>query len=295
MPEDASTGGDRMLRFAVPGRHVRGRLVRLHNVVDEIVSAHAYPDGIAEVLAEAVVLAALIGGVLRQDDGQLTLQVKGEGGQIRLLVADYRNGELRGYAAQELDRRSAPGSALQVLFGNGQLVITLDQSASHERYQGIVALAGESLHEAAEAYFANSEQLPTVLRIAARRGTDGRWTAGGLLVQHLPRGEEGGGRLMAAETGADWQHMAVLAGSVQPGELTDPSLPLDSLLWRLFHQEEVRIFPEQPLTRGCRCSEARISQVLLQFPESERAGMRDEEGVIVVDCEFCARQFHMRL
>lgn len=298
MTAEITRDGDRLLGFTMANRHARGRVVRLDTLLDQILSAHAYPDQLAHVLADALVLTALFGALLRPDDGQLTMQAKGEGGPIRLLVTDYRDGQLRGYADQDLDRRFAAGDSLQSLFGDGQLVVTLDQAASQERYQGIVALEGETLQQAAEAYFTASEQLATVVRIASARNSDGRWTAGGLLVQQLPRGEVGHERLGAgegADTGEDWRYIAALGGSVSAAELTDPSLPLENLLWRLFHEEEVRVLPESRLSRGCRCSEEHIRTVLTQFPEQERADMRNDDGVIAVDCEFCARQFQMKI
>ena len=291
--------GDRLLGFTIAGRQARGRVVRLDAALDRILSAHAYPDQIAHVLADALVLTAMLGALLRPDDGQLTMQAKGEGGPVRLLVTDYRDGMLRGYAAQDLDRRFPDVATLDALFGNGQLVVTLDQTASQERYQGIVELEGDSLQQAAEAYFTNSEQLPTLVRIASRRGADGRWTAGGFLLQQMARAEEGDTRLhveQEAESRAeDWRHVATLGGSVTAEELTDAALPLESLLWRLFHEEEIRVLPAQPLARGCRCSEEHIRRILSQFPEEERAEMRNAEGVISVDCEFCARQFLLQI
>jgi molecular chaperone Hsp33 len=287
--------GDRLLGFTLPGRAARGRVVRLDAALGEILAAHAYPQPIARLLAEALALTALLGALFRPQEGQLTLQAKGEGGPVTLLVADYRDGALRGYASQDLDRRFPPAATLEALFGRGHLVITLDQTASAERYQGIVALGGETLQQAAQGYFENSEQLPTLVRLAAAQDSDGRWTAGGLLVQHMARPESGGARLHVEARGADWAHVAALAGTVADTELVDPSLPLETLLWRLFNEDEVHVLPATALARGCRCSEAHIEKVLAQFPEAERAQMRNPQGVISVDCEFCSRQFLLRV
>lgn len=293
--DTAPRDGDRLLGFTLPGRAARGRVVRLDSALGEILAAHAYPEPIARLLAEALVLTALLGALLRPDEGQLTLQAKGEGGPVTLLVADFREGALRGYASQDLDRRFAPAETLEALFGRGHLVITLDQTASAERYQGIVALGGETLEQAAQGYFENSEQLPTLVRLAARRDTDGRWVAGGLLLQHMARAEEGAARLHVDETSPDWGHVATLGATVTADELADPALPLETLLWRLFNEDEVRVMPALPLSRGCRCSEGHILKVLAQFPEAERAEMRNADGVISVDCEFCSRQFLLRI
>ncbi len=287
---------DRVLGFLIPGRSARGRVVRLGPALDAILSAHAYAETPARLLAQALALAALMGAILRPDEGQVTIQAQpaaGREGPVRLLVADYLAGALRGYVAVDPDRRLLEGDALDQVFGGGHLVITLDQSATAERYQGIVALEGQSLAAAAQGYFASSEQVPTLVRLAAGRGADGGMRAGGFIVQHLARAEAGGPRLglEADADHPDWAHVAALAGTLAEAELIDPDLPLETLLWRLFHEEEVRVLPAVPLSRGCRCSEAYIRSVLLRFPEDERAGMRGDDGRIAVDCEFCSRRF----
>jgi molecular chaperone Hsp33 len=286
--------GGALLGFTLPKRGARGRVVRLERTLSDILATHAYSDAIATLVGEALVLAALLGDLLRPGEGQLTLQARGDG-PVKLLVADWRDGEVRAYAAQELDRRFAdrPGErpSLGALLGKGYLAITLDQTLAAERYQGIVDLGDQCLEEAAGTYFSTSEQVPTVVRLAAGRDSEGRWTAGGLVLQSLSRGEEGAARLHVDGVNPDWAHVATLAGSVRPAELVDPALPLDDLLWRLFHEEQVRVLPERPVTRGCRCSEAHILTVLSQFPEEERREMRNAQGQISVDCEFCSRQF----
>ena len=293
-------GTDRILGFTIPGRAARGRVVRLDSTLNEILAAHAYPEPVARIVAETLVLTALLGALFREDEGQLTVQAKGEGGLLKLLVADWRQGELRGYASQDLDRRFPPldegvSASLEALLGQGYLAITLDQTASAERYQGIVELGRDTLEAAAEGYFANSEQLPTLVRLAARRGVDGRWSAGGLIVQHLPRAEDGAARLHVDAGLEHWAHVETLAATIQPDELTDADLSLEGLLWRLFNEDEVRVLPEIAISRGCSCSEARILNVLGQFPEEERAEMRNADGVIAVDCEFCSRQFLLEI
>lgn len=283
--------GDRLIGFTLPDRSGRGRVARLDAALGEILAAHAYPEPIARLLAETLVLTALLGALFRPNEGQLTLQAKGEGGPIRLLVADCRDGALRGYASQDLDRRFKPADTLEALFGRGHMVITLDQTETSERYQGIVDLGSGNLEAAAQGYFLNSEQLPTLVRLAARLGDDGRWTAGGMLLQHMARAEQDAVRLHVEAENPDWQHVLALGATVTDAELADPALPLETLLWRLFHEDEVRVLPAQLLTRGCRCSPEHIGRVLLQFPEEERAEMRNSDGVISVDCEFCSRQF----
>jgi molecular chaperone Hsp33 len=302
-----ASGNDRILGFTIPGRGARGRVVRLDGVLGEILSAHAYPEPIARLLAEALVLTAMLGDLFRPTDGQLTVQAKGKGGPVRLLVSDFRDGALRGYASQDLDRRfvaadEGSSATLAWLFGEGHLVITLDQAGSDERYQGIVELGGETLEAAAQGYFQNSEQLPTLVRIAARRNGDGRWTAGGLVLQHLPRAEAGSARLHVENGGyapdsglSDWEHVQTLASTIADAELADTTVELETLLWRLFNEDEVRVFQAVELSKGCRCSLEHIRSVLGQFPEEERAEMRNADGVISVDCEFCSRQFLLEI
>lgn len=291
------TYAGRLLSFSIPARHARGRAVRLDAVLDEILAAHAYPPAITHLLAEALVLGALLGGLLKDEGGQLTMQAQTEGGVVNLLVCDWRGGELRGYVDFDSDRLAALGAnpSLYALFGKGYLAITFDLAATEgkpgQRYQGIVPLEGESLAEACERYFGQSEQVPTLIRVAVRSGGGGT-VAAGLLVQHLADGEEGRERLHARMDHPEWEHVAVLAGSVRHDELLDPALSLEAIVWRLFHEEsEVRVQRGAAIARGCRCSVEHYAAVIARFPPEERAAMRNEEGVIGVDCAFCSRSF----
>jgi len=289
------TGDDRVLSFTLPARNARGRAVRLGPVLETILSAHAYPAPILHLLAEALVVTALIGSLLKDGEGQLTMQAQSEDGIVDLLVCDYRAGELRGYVRHDAERLASLGAnpSLGALLGHGYLAITFDLATTGQRYQGIVPLEGGSLAEACESYFAQSEQVPTVIRVAVRNDASG-CVAGGLLAQHLPDGEEGRERLHVRMDHPEWEHVAVLAGSVRHSELVDPELSLESLVWRLFHEEdEVRVQPGAELTRGCRCNAAHYRSVLDSFPEAERLDMRDERGLIVIDCAFCSRLFEI--
>jgi molecular chaperone Hsp33 len=281
---------DEALGFAIPQRNARGRIVRLGPLLDHILSAHDYPAPIARILSEALVLSALLGSLLKEEEGQLTVQAQTERGIVDLLVCDYKGGELRGYVRFDPERLSALPSHrdLAALFGKGYLAITFDHPASQERYQGIVPLEGASLGEAAQSYFSQSEQLPSVVRLAV---DDTGHVAGGMLVQHLPEGEEGRDRLHTRLDDPEWEHVRILAETVKGAELTDPALPLDGVLWRLFHEEEVRVFEPVPLVKGCRCNFDYIKGVIGRFAADERAGMVDEDGFISVDCEFCSRVF----
>lgn len=285
---------DQVLGFTIPAQHARGRVVRLDGVLDTILSAHAYPPPITHLLAEALVLTTLAGSLLKDDGSQATIQAQTEEGPVRLLVCDFRGDELRGYVDFDADRLAALGAnpSLEALFGKGYLALTFDLANGKGRYQGIVPLEGASLAEACQGYFTQSEQVPTLIRVAIAGEAGGRCRAAGLLVQHLPEGEDGRERLHTRFDHPEWEHVAVLAGSLRHDELLDPALSLDAIVWRLFHEEdEVRVFAGPPIARGCRCSREHYEQVLARFSEEDRAEMRNEEGAIVVDCAFCSQSF----
>jgi molecular chaperone Hsp33 len=284
---------DQVLGFTIPMQHARGRLVRLDGVLGQILAAHDYPLVVAELLAEALVLTALAGSLLKDDGSQLTMQAQTEGGPVRLLVCDFRSDELRGYVDFDAERIASVGEAptLETLFGKGYLALTFDLANGKGRYQGIVPLEGASLAKAVEGYFFQSEQVPTLINIAVRNA-GGETRAAGLLLQHLPEGEEGRERLHVRFDHPEWEHVSILGGTLQGEELLDPALSLDAIVWRLFHDEaEVRIFAGPPLARGCRCSVAHYAEVIGRFPEEERAEMRNDAGEIVVDCAFCSQSF----
>jgi molecular chaperone Hsp33 len=284
------TNLDEAIGFTLPHRHARGRLVRLGPVLDQVLSSHDYPAPIARILSEALTLTALLGAMLKDAGGQLTLQAQTESGIVDLLVCDYRGGELRGYVRFDAERLadSTALPTLEGLFGKGYLAITFDQAATRERYQGIVPLEGAGLAEAAQSFFAQSEQIPSLVRIAI---DDTGHVAGGLLLQHLPEGEEGRERLHTRLDHPEWEHVRVLAETIRAKELIDVDLPVETLLWRLFHEEEVRVLASVPLVRGCRCSPEHVRGIIARFTAEERADMADENGVISVDCEFCSRSF----
>ena len=294
IPAD-ETGNDQVLSLTIPDRNARGRVVRLGPVLETILAAHAYPPAITHLLAEALVVTALIGSLLKDGEGQLTMQAQTEGGIVELLACDYRSGELRGYIRHDADRLAQLGAnpSLYALFGKGYLAITFDLATTRQRYQGIVPLEGNTLAEACESYFAQSEQVPTLIRVAVRSSASG-CVAGGLLVQHLAEGEEGRERLHVRMDHPEWDHVAALAGSIRHDELVDPELSLEALVWRLFHEEnEVRVERGLPLQRGCRCSLEHYAEVIAQFPANDQAEMRNEQGVIAIDCAFCSKVFEL--
>ncbi|MHA7820404.1 MAG: Hsp33 family molecular chaperone HslO [Erythrobacter sp.] len=298
MEDQTETFADKLLGFTLPARNARARVVRLDRAIDEVLSAHDYPAPVTHLLGEALVLAALMGGLLKADghDAQLTMQAQTQSGVVSLLVCDYRGGELRGYADFDAERLAILGAnpSLSALFGEGYIAITFETGRG-QRYQGIVPLEGDNLAEACETYFSQSEQVPTLIRIASRSSGEGR-VAAGILIQHLADGEEGRERLHVRMDHPDWEHVATMAGSISHEELLDPELSLEGIAWRLFHEEdEIRIQPGADLTRGCRCTEAYYQSVIARFPPEERDEMRNEDGLILVDCAFCAKAFELQI
>ena len=296
MTDTPETFADALLGYTLPARNARGRVVRLDRVIDAIMETHDYPAPITHLLGEALVLTALMGGLLKGEGAQMTIQAQTQDGVIRLLVCDFRDGEMRGYADFDSATLAELGAnpSLKALFGTGYLAITFETDSGTgmvERYQGIVPLEGDTLAQACENYFTQSEQIPTMIRVASRASGDGRMAAG-LLVQHLADGEEGRERLHVRMDHPDWEHVATLSSTISHEELLDSELSMEAIVWRLFHEEdEVRIQAGGGLTRGCRCSPAYYEAVIARFPKDEQEAMRDENGVISVDCAFCSRTF----
>ncbi|NJR78402.1 Hsp33 family molecular chaperone HslO [Sphingomonas corticis] len=289
---------DRALGFTIPARHTRGRIARLGPVLDAILAAHAYPPAIERLLADALVLTALVGATLKDPQGQLTLQTQTQAGVVTLLVCDYRGGELRGYVQFDAEKLAGlPAEpSLAALFGQGYLAITFDLAATGERYQGIVPLDGDTLAAAVEHYFVQSEQIPTLVRTGLAKDPEGRCVAGGLLLQHLPEGEDGRERLHTKLDHPEWDHVSALGATMGIDELADAALPLETLVWRLFNEEsEVRVLADTPLSRGCRCDVDYVRSVIAKFPLEDRRAMADADGIIAVDCAFCSTVFPLHV
>lgn len=293
--------GDNLVKsFQVEGEEentsVRGRATRLGTVLDQILSAHQHPKLVAQTLGEVLVLTAVLGSMLK-NDGSLTIQAKANGA-IKLLVADYRSpGELRGYADVDEDKLKELGDNpnIEELFGDGYLAMTMDHGGDAEQYQGIVELKGQTLADCAVEYFTNSEQVPTALRInAAQDAVTGHWRGGGIMVQHLPKGEAGTTRNLALDTSESWARATAFLNSVKASELLDPSLDIDALLYRLFHEDGVRVFEQLNLKRGCRCSQEKLGGVLAQFSDVEIEEMAID-GAIEMTCEFCNKAFEFKV
>jgi molecular chaperone Hsp33 len=276
--------------FQLDLANIRGRSVRLGAVLDELLELHDYPRAVEQIVAEAAVSAVLLASLLKYD-GAFTLQAKGDG-PVSLLVVDVTTaGDIRAYARYDAERIAAAGAAsgFQPLVGEGYLAFTVDQGENTEGYQGIVALTGPTLADALAHYFEQSEQLPTAAKLAARHYPDG-WRAGGVLIQHLPEENEGRIRKSAAENEEDFNRARILMSTVAEVELLDRTLDLNSLLYRLFHQEQVRVFTPHAIQRGCRCSAERVERALASIPATELEDLKID-GEIVVTCEFCSSKY----
>ncbi len=279
---------DFVLPFDLANVHVRGRLVRLEDVSARSLSAHALPEPAARIAAETLTLAALLGSALKLD-GRLTVQTKSDGA-LDLAASDYYGAEegriagLRGYARANDDAVKALGAApsFAALAGKGSLAITIEPRIGEQNYQGIVALSPDGIAASAQTYFEQSEQLPTTIRLAAapvyEPGKPVRWRAGGLMLQSTPG---------AKRNEDDWERLKMFLATVEPFELVDTALPAEDLLWRLFHDDEVRVLPFEKLSFRCDCSGERISSVLRSYPAEQRAGLADPDGIIRARCEFC--------
>lgn len=280
--------------FQIEGWPVRGRLVRLGAAIDKILAAHAYPEPVAALLGEACALAALIGSSLKFD-GRLMVQAQGDG-PVRYVVADYgTDGTLRGYCRYDADEvaEASKGFArpgAQTLLGQGVFVMTLDRGPDFERTQGITPIEGESLSLCAEHYFEQSEQVPTKVRLAVGSvvtDAGAQWRAGGAMIQIIAGDETRG------STEEVWDRTRALFGTLADDELIDPTISAETLLFRLFHEDGVRLEGAKALSAVCRCSKDRIAAVLASFDPAERDQMVEDDGQIRVTCEYCATVYEL--
>ena len=271
--------------FQIETSNLRGRLVRLGATVDDILTAHRYPEPVAWLLGETVVLATMVASALKYD-GIFTLQAKGDSA-VSLLVADVTaGGDVRGYAKLHAERLPENGPfGIETLLGRGYLAFTVDQGEFTEPYQGIVELVGSSLAECLQHYFRQSEQIDAGLKLAIGRH-DGRWRAGGLMMQRLPDASVS----RASHEEDDWRRAMLLMETCTEAELLDPALAPNDLLFRLFHEDGVRVFRPGSVRHGCRCSRERAERILRVLPMSE---IRDcmVDGRVMFTCEFCNRTY----
>jgi molecular chaperone Hsp33 len=308
-------GDDAVVPFQVANLDARGRAVQLGATLDDILNRHDYPEPVAKLLAEAIVLTVLLGTSLKFD-GKFIFQSQSNG-PVDMLVVDFRTpNSVRAYARYDEERlaeaMAAHKTSQEELMGSGTLALTVDQGEYTQRYQGIVALDGSNLEEVAKTYFRQSEQIPTDVRLSVakliERGEDGKpveqWRAGGLIVQFLPDSElrmrqrdlpagdepnvdEDDDNLVEDD---DWAEIKALVATIESSELTDPQVGAERLLYRLFHERGVRVFDAVAVNDDCSCSREKIAGVLSGFTAEEITDSI-EEGKISVTCEFCSTQY----
>jgi molecular chaperone Hsp33 len=309
----ATPTDDSVMPFEVAKLDLRGRVVRLGPAVDRILESHAYPNPVAKLLGEAVVLTVMLGSAVKID-GRFILQTQTDG-PVRMLVVDFTApGKVRACArfdkervAQAIEADKADAGSL---LGRGHLAMTIDQGLDMNRYQGLVALEGGSLEDAAHEYFRRSEQIPTRVRMAvaeellqARGGASHRWRAGGIMLQFLPKSPERarvadldpgdapeGMAPHVVEEDDAWVEGRTLVSTVEDIELIDPALSSERLVYRLFHEPGVRVFRSSDVRAECSCSRETVEAMLKSFSQDDRDHMV-EDGRISVTCEFCSANY----
>ncbi|HEV2562251.1 MAG TPA: Hsp33 family molecular chaperone HslO [Rhizomicrobium sp.] len=277
---------DFVLAFDLPQLGLRGRVVRMDAVSARALAAHTLPEPAARVLGEALVLSTLLGSTLKLD-GRLTVQTKSDG-PLNLVTVDYygaeddRSAGVRGFARLKETQFAKPPSFAE-LAGGGVLAITIEPRREGQTYQGIVSLSADGIAASAETYFAQSEQLPTAIRLAAAPAyvpgrSEPQWRAGGIMLQATPE---------AARVDDDWNRLSMILSTVDAFELLDTALSAETLLWRLFNEDEVRVHPAETLSFRCDCDGGRIASVLRSYSAKDREGLADSDGIIRAKCEFC--------
>ena len=295
MNQPAHTTGDFAASFQIEGRAVRGRSVRMGpGSITPILARHDYPAHLAALLGEAVALAALV-GVSLKFEGKILVQAEADDGVVRLLVGEYTtNGGVRGYARydaeawENLDRiNKGKAPHIPQLFGRtGRLgLIMIQDNPNIQPYQGIVPLTKGTLSQCAEDYFAMSEQVPSRIRLSVEETLGGEWVAGGMMIQKIAGDDTRG------DTEEDWREAEALFATLTPSELADPALPMPDLLYRLFHEQGVRLEDGMPVDDRCTCNEERLVATLRQMPDDSLHDLVESDGSLAIDCQFCARHY----
>ncbi|WP_209506900.1 MULTISPECIES: Hsp33 family molecular chaperone HslO [unclassified Ruegeria] len=301
---------DTVLPFQLDVSDMRGRVARLDGVLDGILKQHDYPEQVEALVAEMALLTALIGQTVALR-WKLSLQVQSKG-PVRMIATDYyapkaegQPAQIRAYASFDRDRLTDATPFDQV--GEGYFAIMIDQGEGTQPYQGITPLTGASLSACAEAYFAQSEQLPTRFSLSFGKstepGVDEHWRAGGIMLQHMPKASpfaasgEGSGEILTAsdlvdgEEGENWGRVNILLDTVEDLELIGPSIAPTDLLIRLFHEEQPRVYDAQSVQFGCTCSEDRVRQSLSIYSAKDLEKMTTPEGQVTADCQFCGAHY----
>lgn len=297
---------DSIQPFQLDVSQLRGRAVRMESVIQEILGAHDYPEPVAHLVGETVLLTVLLSSMLKFE-GKFSLQIKGDG-PVSMLFADMTSdGVVRACSTYNEERLNAAREKLSALrtteasqnhlaqyLGKGYIAFTVEQKGGQDDYQGIVELRGSSLTDCVQHYFTQSEQINTGIKMAVGR-RDGRWRGTALMLQHMP--SEGGMRSESVSGNLDeddWRRSMVLMDSVTEDELLDPALSVNDLLFRLFHEEQVRVFEPASVEKGCRCSEEKVEQVINLLPDDDLVYLV-KDGQVTMRCEFCSHDYKFDL
>lgn len=303
---------DTVLPFQLDASDIRGRVARLDGALNGILAQHNYPPQVEALIAEMALLTAMIGQTIKLR-WKLQLQVQSKGA-VRMIATDYYGPEeegmparIRAYASYDADRLT-DGEPFEQL-GEGYFAVMIDQGKGMTPYQGITPLSGVSLSQCAEAYFAQSEQLPTRFALSFGRtiepGVAEHWRAGGIMLQHMPKASplmakgEGSGELLSAfdllhdDAAENWSRANILLDTVEEMELIGPTLAPNDLLMRLFHEEQPRVYDAQPVRFGCSCSEDRVRQSLSIYSANDIATMTTDDGRVTADCQYCGAHYDL--
>lgn len=291
--------------FQLEVSNLRGRIVRLGSVLDDILTAHNYPLPISHLVAENIALSILLSSMLKYE-GIFTLQIQGDG-PVRMIVSDVTSaGIVRGCAAYDADRFESARKQLSALktkessqnhlaqyLGKGYIAFTVDRDSEKDCYQGIVELKGSSMVDCVQHYFTQSEQIGTGIKMAVGK-RDGKWRAEGIMLQHMPEDSKNHTAGIKNAEEDDWRRAMILLDSCTEDELLDQNIPAEDILLRLFHEEGVRIYPRKDLEKGCRCDAQRVENILLSMGEEDLEYMAIK-GQIIMTCEFCSKNYNFSL
>ncbi len=278
--------------FTLEKSNVRGRVVRMGSVLNDILLPHHYPEVVGRLAAETAILTVLLSSMLKYE-GIFILQAQGDGGVTRLVSDMTSEGDLRGHAGYDKEKLSefqdGDRPSIKHLMGDGYMAFTVDQGEHAERYQGIVELKGETMQDCVHHYFNQSEQIKTAIKIAIRHDERG-WRGGAIMLQHMPLAANIPQDVKPEESTEDWNRVQILLNTASDEELLDERLHENVVLFRLFHEEQVRVFTPQLLRKGCRCNSDKLRNVIKMLPEDDQKEIV-VDGKITLTCEFCNKEF----
>lgn len=287
LPDDSH-----VLTFDLERANLRGRIIRLGGTLDQIIGAHNYPPVIGKLVAETITLSVLLSSMLKYE-GIFILQAQGNAAVTRLVADVTSSGEVRataGFDAEKLDQILAetPDPDIHALLGQGYIAFTVDQGEYMERYQGIVELKGYSLQDSIHHYFSQSEQIGTAIRMTVQKTETGHWKAGAIMLQHVP--DHSNIPQDVKPVAENWNRAQILLETCKDEELLDPKLHDETLLYRLFHEEGVRVYRPSSVTKGCRCTYEKLQSIVALLSKEDREHAT-KDGKITLTCEFCNKDF----